>query len=72
MPTPLRGLAALIADRHLEIRIEGVYRLDEVREIFRKLERRRMNGKILLRFDGPSCIRRLKHFASHSKHRSKP
>ncbi|MDX3589230.1 NADP-dependent oxidoreductase [Streptomyces europaeiscabiei] len=45
----LRELATLIADGDLEIPIAGVYRLDEVREAFRELERRHTNGKIVLR-----------------------
>ncbi|MDX3637647.1 zinc-binding dehydrogenase [Streptomyces europaeiscabiei] len=45
----LREVATLIADGDLEIPIAGVYRLDEVREAFRELERRHTNGKIVLR-----------------------
>ncbi|TDU05952.1 NADPH:quinone reductase-like Zn-dependent oxidoreductase [Streptomyces sp. 846.5] len=45
----LRELAALIAGGDLEIPIAGVYRLDEVREAFRELERRHTNGKIVLK-----------------------
>ncbi|MER7690368.1 NADP-dependent oxidoreductase [Streptomyces sp. NPDC097610] len=45
----LRELAALIAGGNLEIPVAGVYRLDEVREAFRELERRHTNGKIVLR-----------------------
>ncbi|WP_327742967.1 NADP-dependent oxidoreductase [Streptomyces europaeiscabiei] len=45
----LRELATLIADGELEIPVAGVYRLDEVREAFRELERRHTNGKIVLR-----------------------
>ncbi|MFI9169189.1 NADP-dependent oxidoreductase [Streptomyces lincolnensis] len=45
----LRELAALIADGDLEIPIARVYRLDEVRDAFRELERRHTNGKIVLR-----------------------
>lgn len=45
----LRELATLIADGDVEIPIAGVYRLDEVRDAFRELERRHTNGKIVLR-----------------------
>ncbi|MEV0642477.1 zinc-binding dehydrogenase [Streptomyces sp. NPDC050619] len=45
----LRELGTLIADGDLEIPIACVYRLDEVRDAFRELERRHTNGKIVLR-----------------------
>ncbi|MGY0063460.1 NADP-dependent oxidoreductase [Streptomyces sp. LZ34] len=45
----LRELSTLIADGDLEIPIAHVYRLDEVREAFRELERRHTRGKIVLK-----------------------
>jgi NADPH:quinone reductase-like Zn-dependent oxidoreductase len=45
----LAELAALIADGRLEVPIDRVYPLAEVREAFRELERRHTLGKIVLR-----------------------
>jgi len=45
----LRELATLIAEGDLEVPIAGVYRLDEVRDAFRELERRHTSGKIVLK-----------------------
>ena len=44
----LRELAALIDAGRLEIPIAGVYRLDQVRDAYRALERRHTLGKIVL------------------------
>ena len=44
----LGELAALVADRRLEIPIARTYPLDEVREAFRELAARRSHGKIVL------------------------
>jgi NADPH:quinone reductase-like Zn-dependent oxidoreductase len=44
----LAELAALVADRSLEIPIARTYPLDEVREAFRELAERRSHGKIVL------------------------
>jgi NADPH:quinone reductase-like Zn-dependent oxidoreductase len=45
----LAELATLIADGDLEIPIANVYRLDEVRDAYRELERRHTRGKIVLK-----------------------
>ncbi len=45
----LRELATLIAEGALEIPIARVYRLDDVRDAFRELERRHTRGKIVLK-----------------------
>jgi NADPH:quinone reductase-like Zn-dependent oxidoreductase len=45
----LRELATLVAEGDLEIPIAAVYRLDEVRDAFRELERRHTSGKIVLK-----------------------
>jgi NADPH:quinone reductase-like Zn-dependent oxidoreductase len=44
----LAELAALVADRKLEVPIAGVYPLDEVRAAYRELARRQTRGKIVL------------------------
>ncbi|MEU4330951.1 NADP-dependent oxidoreductase [Nonomuraea dietziae] len=45
----LAELAALIADRHLEVPIANVYPLTQVRQAYTELERRHTHGKIVLR-----------------------
>jgi NADPH:quinone reductase-like Zn-dependent oxidoreductase len=52
MPRPsavIAELADLIARGELEVPIDGVYALDDVRDAYRELELRHTRGKVVLR-----------------------